>query len=201
MRRSFVIMVLQDFHRQRNAIMTFLGKFSDRISGVISCFDRMDFKGYLPLGYAKGMEGFLFRWVARPNMAGSRSEKKLPHRRPLSIENLPTGLSLREWLLVPAAPTRFSGGPPCGRLKRRLARPCLAGSLSDRKPHHRCPTQIETSLKIQSPREWLLVPSVRNGRERTVAIDWYGNSKSEITNLKQIQMSEIRMNAHRVGFR
>ncbi|MCA8998994.1 MAG: hypothetical protein KDA80_18485, partial [Planctomycetaceae bacterium] len=49
----------------------------------------------------------------RPNLAGSRSGKKLYHRRPLSIENLPTGLSLRESLLVPVAPTRFSGGPPC----------------------------------------------------------------------------------------
>ena len=32
-------------------------------------------------------------------------------------------------------------------------------------------------------------------------VDWYGNSKSEITNSKQIQMSEIRMIAHRIGFR
>ncbi len=40
---------------------SFIDKFSGQISGVISCFDRMVFKGYLPLGYHRAMEGLLSR--------------------------------------------------------------------------------------------------------------------------------------------
>lgn len=39
----------------------FLNRFNSRISGVISCFDRMLFKGYLPLGWPGAMEGLLAR--------------------------------------------------------------------------------------------------------------------------------------------
>jgi len=39
----------------------FVRQFSDRISGVISCFDRILFKGYLPLGWGDAMEGLLAR--------------------------------------------------------------------------------------------------------------------------------------------
>jgi hypothetical protein len=39
----------------------FLVKHADKISGVLSCFDRVMFRGYLPLSYAKGLEGFLYR--------------------------------------------------------------------------------------------------------------------------------------------
>lgn len=39
----------------------FLCKHQDKILGVLSCFDRLIFRGYLPLSYAKGMEGFLYR--------------------------------------------------------------------------------------------------------------------------------------------
>jgi hypothetical protein len=39
----------------------FLVKHSDKISGVLSCFDRLIFRGYLPLSYPKGLEGFLFQ--------------------------------------------------------------------------------------------------------------------------------------------
>lgn len=39
----------------------FLVKHEDKIVGVLSCFDRLIFRGYLPLSYAKGMEGFLYR--------------------------------------------------------------------------------------------------------------------------------------------
>ena len=37
----------------------FLQKHADKISGVLSCFDRLIFKGYLPFTYPRGMEGFL----------------------------------------------------------------------------------------------------------------------------------------------
>lgn len=39
----------------------FTSQFNEKISGVISCFDRMLFKGYLPLGWPGAMEGFLAR--------------------------------------------------------------------------------------------------------------------------------------------
>lgn len=39
----------------------FLCKHQDKILGVLSCFDRLIFRGYLPLSHAKGMEGFLYR--------------------------------------------------------------------------------------------------------------------------------------------
>jgi hypothetical protein len=39
----------------------FVVKNQERISGVLSCFDRVIFRGYLPLSYAKGMEGFFYQ--------------------------------------------------------------------------------------------------------------------------------------------
>jgi hypothetical protein len=39
----------------------FLDKHRDKIVGVLSCFDRLIFRGYLPLSYPRGMEGFLYR--------------------------------------------------------------------------------------------------------------------------------------------
>ena len=37
----------------------FVRKHSEKISGTLSCFDRLLFKGYLPLGWADGMTGFM----------------------------------------------------------------------------------------------------------------------------------------------
>lgn len=37
----------------------FISKHSEKITGTLSCFDRMLFKGYLPLGWAEGMESFI----------------------------------------------------------------------------------------------------------------------------------------------
>ena len=37
----------------------FIVKHQDKITSVLSCFDRVLFKGYLPLGYPQGMENFL----------------------------------------------------------------------------------------------------------------------------------------------
>lgn len=39
----------------------FLVKHADKIHGVLSCFDRVIFRGYLPLSYPKGIEGFLYQ--------------------------------------------------------------------------------------------------------------------------------------------
>lgn len=37
----------------------FIAQHADQISGAISCFDRMLFKGYLPLGWSEAMEQFI----------------------------------------------------------------------------------------------------------------------------------------------
>jgi hypothetical protein len=39
----------------------FLVKHQDKISGVLSCCDRVIFRGHLPLSYAKGLDGFLYQ--------------------------------------------------------------------------------------------------------------------------------------------
>jgi hypothetical protein len=39
----------------------FLGKHQNKIAGVLSCFDRLIFRGHLPLSYPRGLEGFLHR--------------------------------------------------------------------------------------------------------------------------------------------
>ncbi len=38
---------------------SFLQQHAEKITGVLSCFDRLIFKGYLPFSYPRGMEGFL----------------------------------------------------------------------------------------------------------------------------------------------
>jgi hypothetical protein len=39
----------------------FVRKHHQKIAGVLSCFDRMIFRGHLPLSYPRGLEGFLYR--------------------------------------------------------------------------------------------------------------------------------------------
>ena len=39
----------------------FIREYYDRIFGVISCFDRILFKGYLPIDWADAMERLLMR--------------------------------------------------------------------------------------------------------------------------------------------
>jgi hypothetical protein len=46
---------------QENAVQKFIDKYSDLITGTLSCFDRVVFKGYLPLGWPEAMEKLLYR--------------------------------------------------------------------------------------------------------------------------------------------
>jgi hypothetical protein len=39
----------------------FCAKHQEKIVGVLSCFDRIIFRGYLPLSYPQGLEGFLYQ--------------------------------------------------------------------------------------------------------------------------------------------
>jgi hypothetical protein len=39
----------------------FVVKHQEQVAGVLSCFDRVIFRGYLPLSYPKGLEGFLYQ--------------------------------------------------------------------------------------------------------------------------------------------
>lgn len=44
---------------RRNAVKDFVDQYSEKITGVVSCFDRILFKGYLPLGFGTAMERFI----------------------------------------------------------------------------------------------------------------------------------------------
>ncbi len=57
---SFLRIVLpQTSDEKRNAVQSFLQRHADKITGILSCFDRLIIKGYLPFSYPSGMEGFL----------------------------------------------------------------------------------------------------------------------------------------------
>jgi hypothetical protein len=46
---------------QENAMKSFIDKHTEKISGSLSCFDRVLFKGYLPIRDGRAMEGFMNR--------------------------------------------------------------------------------------------------------------------------------------------
>ncbi len=59
-RRSSVMMVVPTaINPRRNAVNDFVDQYNEKISGVVSCFDRVLFKGYLPLGFGDAMERFM----------------------------------------------------------------------------------------------------------------------------------------------
>ena len=41
---------------RRNAVKDFVDRYIEKITGVVSCFDRILFKGYLPLGFGTAMD-------------------------------------------------------------------------------------------------------------------------------------------------
>jgi hypothetical protein len=45
--------------QEENAVHSFVQKHQAKITGILSCFDRMILKGYLPFSYPLAMEGFL----------------------------------------------------------------------------------------------------------------------------------------------
>src|ERR1041385_4828513 len=47
------------YQEEEDAVDSFLHKHADKITGTLSCFDRLIFKGYLPISYPQGMENFL----------------------------------------------------------------------------------------------------------------------------------------------
>jgi hypothetical protein len=55
------MVVVQANRGKENAVDQFITKHRDKIVGTISCFDRILFKGHLPLGWPGAMEGFLAR--------------------------------------------------------------------------------------------------------------------------------------------
>lgn len=60
-RRSAIITELFGRQTKENAVQKFLDKYSSLITGKLSCFDRVVFKGYLPLGWPGAMKGLLYR--------------------------------------------------------------------------------------------------------------------------------------------
>ena len=66
----------------------FVEKHQARIAGVISCFDRILFKGHLPLGYPGAMECFISRQGLRIKDFGrfvcQQSERIKQHARTMA---------------------------------------------------------------------------------------------------------------------
>jgi len=79
--------------RKVNALKRLILQYSERITGVISCFDRILFKGYLPLGWGDAMEGFLAQQGLKIKDFGSfvqrQSQRLAEHAEGLA--NDPTG--------------------------------------------------------------------------------------------------------------
>ena len=71
----------------------FLSKFSNLIVAVLSCFDRVIFKGYLPFNYQSGLEKFVDRvlQIRRTDfMAFAKEKSRLlahPHRKIYSVKS------------------------------------------------------------------------------------------------------------------
>ncbi len=52
---------LKHYNTSKDAMIKFLDAFQDKITGVLSCFDRLILRGHLPVSSAEGMEAFLLR--------------------------------------------------------------------------------------------------------------------------------------------
>src|SRR3954464_9274778 len=67
----------------------FVAKFTNLIAAVLSCFDRVIFKGYLPLTNGPALEGFVdhvlrIRRGALMAFAGERSESGVEHAKQIA---------------------------------------------------------------------------------------------------------------------
>jgi hypothetical protein len=69
-------------------VNSFVHKHADKITGVLSCFDRLIIKGYLPFSYPLSMEGFLNRRHTLikdfPKLAKDQSKRLKDHARSLA---------------------------------------------------------------------------------------------------------------------
>jgi hypothetical protein len=67
---------------------SFVHQHADKITGILGCFDRLILKGYLPLGYPSGMEGFLYQQNVLikdfPKLAKEQSSLLKEHARQLA---------------------------------------------------------------------------------------------------------------------
>lgn len=67
---------------------SFVQQHAEKITGILSCFDRLILKGYLPFSYPLGMEGFLDRHHIRikdfPRLAKEQSAALKEHARRLA---------------------------------------------------------------------------------------------------------------------
>lgn len=51
--------LLPNIHIRKNAMKNFIDKHTPKINGTIACFDRILFKGYLPISWAVNMQRFI----------------------------------------------------------------------------------------------------------------------------------------------
>jgi hypothetical protein len=73
---------------KENAVNSFVQQHADKITGILSCFDRLILKGYLPFSYPLSMEGFLDQRHIRikdfPMLAKEQSNRLKAHARSLA---------------------------------------------------------------------------------------------------------------------
>lgn len=73
---------------KENAVNSFVQRHADKITGILSCFDRLILKGYLPFSYPLSMEGFLSRHGILlkdfPKLAKEQSARLKEHARQLA---------------------------------------------------------------------------------------------------------------------
>lgn len=116
------MMVLSSSQHQENAVERFARQYNELITGMLSCFDRILFKGYLPLGWGDAMEGFLARqglrikdfapWVQKQSHRVAEHAQRLaensgrpylylngPHRKEAIVQGLIQAEGLRQGLV------------------------------------------------------------------------------------------------------
>jgi hypothetical protein len=75
---------------KENAVNSFVQQHADKITGILSCFDRLIIKGYLPFSYPSSMEGFLHhRGILIkdfPKLAKEQSNLLKTHARSLAAQ-------------------------------------------------------------------------------------------------------------------
>jgi len=129
-------------------VKRFARQYNELISGMLSCFDRILFKGYLPLGWGDSMEGFL--------LGRSKRRRGRPHRgfNPIAEEDLRLFAAI------------FRGEHALQGIRNQDVRRELYGQPRDRDLRRRCANRVSRLFrrlhvhgllaKIPRTRRWRL---------------------------------------------
>ncbi len=110
----------------------FLVKHQERISGILSCFDRVIFRGYLPMSYARGVEGFFYQRkvpLKKFNDYATRIAERIKQHVKAQVEqagapyrHLPTKEPMEEQACAMARAKNIRAGIVCGYSQLETAR-------------------------------------------------------------------------------